>query len=86
MKLALYLPNFRNHVTVQELADAGATLADIVRVHYIVPTREDFHAAMPVLAKVMGPVRPAATMICAGLLDERMRIEIEVTARVRAAA
>ena len=55
------------------------------RVHYIVPTR-GFHAAMPVLAKVMGPVRPAATMICAGLLDERMRIEIEVTARVRAAA
>ena len=68
------------------LADAGATLADIVRVHYIVPTRDDFHAAMPVLAQVMGPVRPAATMICAGLLDERMRIEIEVTARVRAAA
>ncbi|MFT3666733.1 RidA family protein [Piscinibacter sp.] len=66
------------------LADAGAALADIVRVRYIVPTREDFEAAMPVLARVMGPVRPAATMICAGLLDARMRIEIEVTARRRA--
>jgi enamine deaminase RidA (YjgF/YER057c/UK114 family) len=29
-------------------------------------------------------VRPAATMISAGLADPRMRIEIEVTARRRA--
>ncbi len=73
---------FRN--IEKALGEAGATLADVVRVHYIVPAREDFHAAMPVLATFMGPVRPAATMICAGLLDERMRIEIEVTARRRA--
>lgn len=70
---------FRN--IERALGEAGATLADVVRVHYIVPAREDFQAAMPVLARYMGPVRPAATMICAGLLDERMRIEIEVTAR-----
>ncbi len=73
---------FRN--IERALGEAGATLADVVRVHYIVPAREDFHAAMPVLARFMGPVRPAATMICAGLLDERMKIEIEVTARRRA--
>ncbi len=73
---------FRN--IEKALGEAGATLADVVRVHYIVPAREDFHAAMPVLATFMGPVRPAATMICAGLLDERMRIEIGVTARRRA--
>ena len=66
------------------LAQAESALADVVRVHYIVPTRADFEAAMPVLARFMGPVRPAATMVCAGLLDERMRIEIEVTARRRA--
>lgn len=70
---------FRN--IEKALTQADATLADVVRVHYIVPTRADFEAAMPVLARFMGPVRPAATMICAGLLDERMRIEIEVTAR-----
>lgn len=70
---------FRN--IERALGEAGATLADVVRVHYIVPAREDFHAAVPVLARFMGPVRPAATMICAGLLDERMKIEIEVTAR-----
>ena len=74
---------FRN--IEKALSEAGSTLADVVRVHYIVPAREDFHAAMPVLATFMGPVRPAATMICAGLLDERMRIEIEVTARRRKA-
>jgi len=73
---------FRN--IERALAQADASLADVVRVHYIVPTRADFEAAMPVLARLMGPVRPAATMICAGLLDERMRIEIEVTARRRA--
>ncbi len=67
----------------RSLAQADASLADVVRVHYIVPKRADFEAAMPVLARFMGPVRPAATMICAGLLDERMRIEIEVTARRR---
>ena len=73
---------FRN--IEQALAQAEATLADVVRVHYVVRTRADFEAALPVLARFMGPVRPAATMICAGLLDERMRIEIEVTARRRA--
>lgn len=72
---------FRN--IEKALAQAGASLADVVRVQYIVPARADFEAAMPVLARHMGPVRPAATMICAGLLDERMRIEIEVTARRR---
>jgi len=32
------------------------------------------------LQKYFGNVRPAAMMISAGLLDERMLIEIEVTA------
>jgi hypothetical protein len=31
----------------------------------------------------LGEVRPAAMMICAGLSDPRMQIEIEVTARKR---
>lgn len=35
----------------------------------------------PALRKYFGDVRPAATMISAGLADARMRIEIEVTAR-----
>lgn len=65
------------------LKQAGATLADVVRVTYIVPKAEEFKACWPVLRKYFGEVRPAATMISAGLIDPRMRIEIEVTARLR---
>jgi enamine deaminase RidA (YjgF/YER057c/UK114 family) len=65
------------------LAQAGATLADVVRVTYIVPKAEEFRECWPVLRKYFGEVKPAATMISAGLIDPRMRVEIEVTARVR---
>jgi enamine deaminase RidA (YjgF/YER057c/UK114 family) len=67
----------------QALRDAGASLADVVRVRYILPVAADFEPCWPVLRKHFGDVRPAATMICAGLADPRMRIEIEVTARKR---
>jgi len=56
-----------------------------VRVHYIVPNAADFPQCWPTLRKYLGDVRPAATMIAAGLADPRMRIEIEVTARRRSA-
>ena len=62
------------------LGEAGAGVADIVRVRYVLPDAGDFRACWPVLRKVLGSVRPAATMISAQLLDPRMRIEIEVTA------
>ena len=65
------------------LEQAGASLADVVRVLYVVPHVPDFAACHPVLRKYFGEVRPAAMMICAGLADPRMRIEIEVTARRR---
>jgi enamine deaminase RidA (YjgF/YER057c/UK114 family) len=67
------------------LEQAGASLADVVRVTYILPQGSDFPACWPVLRKYFGDVRPAATMISAGLAEPRMRIEIEVTARRRAA-
>lgn len=63
------------------LKQAGASMADIVRVHYILPRREDFEKCWPILRKHLANVRPAATMIQAGLSDPRMLIEIEVTAR-----
>ena len=62
------------------LRQAGASLKDVVRVTYIVPNGADFRKCWPVLRKHFGEVRPAATMISAGLADPRMRIEIEVTA------
>ncbi len=67
------------------LAEAGATLADVVRVTYILPDAADFPACWPVLRRHFGAVRPAATMIAAGLADPRMRIEVEVTALIGSA-
>ena len=63
------------------LQEAGASMADVVRVTYILPRREDFERCWPVLKRYLGEVRPAATMIQAGLIDPKILIEIEVTAR-----
>jgi enamine deaminase RidA (YjgF/YER057c/UK114 family) len=62
------------------LEQAGASLADVVRVTYVLPDGKDFPQCWPTLRKYFGDVRPAAMMISAGLADPRMRIEIEVTA------
>ena len=67
----------------QRLEQAGASLRDVVRVTYILPKADEFPQCWPVLRKHFGDVRPAATMLSAGLADPRMRIEIEVTARRR---
>ena len=66
------------------LRQADASLADTVRVTYVLPEGGDFEACWPVLRRWFGEVRPAAMMISAKLLDPRMKIEIEVTARKRA--
>jgi enamine deaminase RidA (YjgF/YER057c/UK114 family) len=63
------------------LAEAGATLGDVVRVRYYVPDAEDWPKIVPVLGEVFGAIRPAATALICGLVDPRMKIEIEVTAR-----
>lgn len=62
------------------LQQAGASLADVVRVTYVLPNGAEFPECWPVLRKYFGEVRPAAMMISAGLADPRMKIEIEVTA------
>jgi enamine deaminase RidA (YjgF/YER057c/UK114 family) len=63
------------------LRDAGSSVADVVRVRYILPNRDDFPKTWPVLKKWFGTVKPAATMIQSQLMKEEMLIEIEVTAR-----
>jgi enamine deaminase RidA (YjgF/YER057c/UK114 family) len=57
-----------------------------VRVTYLLPDAADFEPCWPVLRAAFGDVRPAATMIVAGLADPRMLIEIQVTALKRAPA
>jgi len=69
----------------QALAAAGSAISDVVRVRYILPRVEDFEPCWPLLRRYFGEVRPAATMIAAGLIDPRVKIEIEVTARKTAA-
>lgn len=64
------------------LGQAGVSMADVVRVRYILPDAALWPACWPVTRKWLGEVRPAATMIVAGLQDPRMLIEIEVTARL----
>ncbi|GAA0508499.1 hypothetical protein Ade02nite_61880 [Paractinoplanes deccanensis] len=64
------------------LAEAGCSFADVVRVRYLLPNRDDFEPCWPVLRKYFGEVRPAATMQVCGLADPRMLIEIEVDARL----
>ena len=63
------------------LREAGAQMRDVVRVRYILTDAAEFPECWPILKRYFGEIRPAATMICAGLADPRMRIEIEVTAR-----
>jgi enamine deaminase RidA (YjgF/YER057c/UK114 family) len=62
------------------LREANASLEDVVRVMYILPDAKDFPACWPVLRQYFGTIRPAATMIAAGLADPKMKIEIQVTA------
>jgi enamine deaminase RidA (YjgF/YER057c/UK114 family) len=65
------------------LAEAGASFEDVVRVHYLLPNADDFEACWPALQAVFGEIRPAATMMAVGLASPEMKIEIEVTARIR---
>ncbi len=65
------------------LAEAGASAADVVRVRYYLPDPDDFEPCWPQLREYFGAAPPAATMVVARLIDPRVRIEIEVTAKRR---
>jgi enamine deaminase RidA (YjgF/YER057c/UK114 family) len=65
------------------LEKAGSSLNDTVRVVYYLPDRTEFEACWPILAEAFGDNPPAATMIECRLIDDKYRIEIEVTALAR---
>ncbi len=69
---------FKNIISA--LREAEATLKDVVRVTYILPDATEFKLCWPVLKKYFGTIKPSATMFSAGLADNRMKIEIQVTA------
>jgi len=64
-----------------DLEQGGALMADVVRARYYVPNVEDWESISEVLGEVFGDIRPAATAVIADLIDPRMKVEIEVTAR-----
>lgn len=74
---------FRN--IKRALGEAGSSLDQVVRVRYIFPDKSEFEPCWPIFSKYLGKARPAATMFVAGLLDERMKMEIEVTAKINGA-
>ena len=70
----------------QALDKAGSGLQQVVRATYIFPDRKDFPTCWPVFRKYFGETRPASTMFVAELADEKMKLEIEVTARLHSTA
>jgi len=66
------------------LAEAGASLADVVRVHYYLVDMSVYDAVVAAAGEAFGDIRPAATMIVCGLTTPEMKVEIEVTARIGA--
>jgi enamine deaminase RidA (YjgF/YER057c/UK114 family) len=69
------------------LAEAGASLADVVRTRMYVTSADYAVAVGAVHGELFGHVRPAATMVVvAGLLDPAWKVEIEAEAVVSAGA
>ena len=62
------------------LAEAGFSLADVVRVQYTITDPAHQQAIAPALREAFAEVRPASTMVVAGLVAPEMKVEIEVTA------
>ena len=62
------------------LAQAGATMNDVVRATYYFWPENHMDAIAPVVREAMGTAQPAATGVIARLIDPRLMIEIEVTA------
>lgn len=62
------------------LEQGGFAMSDVVRVQYTITDAAFVDALLPVLGGELGEIRPAATMVVAGLIKPEMKIEIEVTA------
>jgi enamine deaminase RidA (YjgF/YER057c/UK114 family) len=62
------------------LTEAGFTMEDVVRVQYTLTDVALVNDVVPALSAAFGDIRPAATMVIAGLIRPEMQIEIEVTA------
>jgi len=55
-------------------------LGHTIRVQYTVSDRKYVKEILPVIKQYMGNIMPAATMVIAGMVDEKMKVEVEITA------
>jgi enamine deaminase RidA (YjgF/YER057c/UK114 family) len=62
------------------LAEAGASLADVVRSRMFLTSASDIDAVARAHLEALGAARPASTAVVTALLDPRWRIEVEVEA------
>ncbi|MGB7431700.1 MAG: RidA family protein [Ahrensia sp.] len=62
------------------LEEAGFVRSHIVRAQYTIIDAAFAETVFPILGTYFKGIRPAATMIVAGLIKPEMKIEIEVTA------
>jgi enamine deaminase RidA (YjgF/YER057c/UK114 family) len=66
------------------LREGGFAMHDIVRATYYITNPADADALLAVCGEVLGQIRPAATLlVVAGLYKPEMKVEIEVTAKLR---
>jgi len=72
----------RNAITTINAAlnAAGFVMGHVVRVQYTVTSRDVIAEIQPELQRAFGAIKPAATMVIAGLIEDNMKVEIEVTA------
>lgn len=62
------------------LTEAGFSMTDVVRAQYILIDADLVDRVFAVLGETFGEIRPAATMVIAGLIKPEMKVEIQVTA------
>jgi enamine deaminase RidA (YjgF/YER057c/UK114 family) len=67
-------------IVERALADAGATLDDVVRTRIYVTSADDIGPVGRAHAEAFGAARPALTGVVTQLLDPRWRVEIEAEA------
>jgi enamine deaminase RidA (YjgF/YER057c/UK114 family) len=71
---------FRN--IERALQQAGASLADLVRVVIYMAREQDFERIAPIIRKHCDAARPANTAVFARLVSPQMLVEIEATAKL----
>jgi enamine deaminase RidA (YjgF/YER057c/UK114 family) len=72
---------FRN--IERALKEAGAGLADLVRVLIFLANENEFEKVAPIIRKHCYAARPTNTLVFARMVSPQMLIEIEATAKIR---